>query len=157
MIAAMTNQHRAPWDCTFAKNDGNDCLPGEEPASDHQYFEVLCLCILQSGLNWGSIRKHWPRYSKGFLGFDVRKLSEASAEELLRSPDVIRHPSKVGALVHNAREFHAIADEYGSFRAYLATLEELSEHEQLKAVAKRFKHVGPETADYFLHAVGFRR
>jgi DNA-3-methyladenine glycosylase I len=151
----MSNGHRAPWGCVFSKDEGDDCREGAAPASGQEYFEILCLCLLQAGLNWASIRKHWPRYREGFLGFSPERLSRARAEELLASPDVIRHPKKIEAVIHNAKEFRAIEDEHGSFRQFLETLKPLGERERHKALAKRFKHVGPETADYFLHSVGF--
>jgi len=149
------NEHRAPWDCVFSKDEGDECGPGEPPASGREYFEILCLSLLQAGLNWASIRKHWPRYRRGFLDFDPGRLALARAEDLLAGPDVIRHPKKVGAVVHNAQEFLALEKEHGSFRAFLETLRPLGERERRKALAAHFKHVGPETADYFLHAVGF--
>jgi DNA-3-methyladenine glycosylase I len=151
----MADEHRSPWDCVLAKDEEGGCLPGERPTTDQQFFEILCLCILQAGLNWSSVRKHWPRYRKGFMGFDPRKLAKAQPETLIESPDVIRHPRKLAAVVHNAREFRSIAKEHGSFARFLETLRPLDERARLEAVAKHFKHVGPETADYFLHAVGF--
>lgn len=152
----MSNEHSAPWACVFSKDEGDNCRPGAAPASDQEYFEILCLCLLQAGLNWGSIRKHWPRYRGGFLGFSPERLSRARPEDLLESPDVIRNARKVEAIVHNAGEFRALVKEYGSFGGFLETLKALPEPEQLKSLAKRFKHVGPETADYFLHSVGLR-
>ena len=151
----MSNEHSAPWDCVYAKDEGDDCRAGAEPATGQEYFEILCLCILQAGLNWSSVRKHWPRYREGFRGFRPERLARAQAAELLASPNVIRHPKKVEALVQNAREFLSIEEEHGSFPDFLETLRPLGARECLKALAKRFKHVGPETADYFLHAVGF--
>jgi DNA-3-methyladenine glycosylase I len=150
-----TNEHSAPWACVYSKDEGDNCLPGEAPATDREYFEVLCLCLLQAGLNWSSIRKHWPKYREGFLGFDVDALARSATEEVLARPGVIKNARKVGAVVHNAREFREIAAEHGSFRAFLETLGPLSEAERVKALAKRFRQVGPETADYFLHSVGF--
>jgi DNA-3-methyladenine glycosylase I len=151
----MSNEHRAPWDCVFSKEEGDDCRPGAAPADEREYFEILCLCLLQAGLNWGSVRKHWPRYREGFHGFSPERLARARPQELLESPNVIRHPKKGEAVVHNAREFLAILEEHGSFKKFLGTLKPLGERERQKALAKRFKHVGPETADYFLHSVGF--
>jgi DNA-3-methyladenine glycosylase I len=149
-----TDEHRAPWDCVFAKENEGTCLPGTPPDSDQEHFEILCLCILQAGLNWGSIRKHWPRYKEGFLGFDINRLAESSPEQVLANPGVIRNGRKVAAIVENAREFLRIAEEFGSFSGYLAALGAVPEQEQLKTVMKRFRQVGPETADYFLHSVG---
>jgi DNA-3-methyladenine glycosylase I len=151
----MADEHKAPWDCVLAKDEEGGCLPGEPPRTDQQYFEILCLSILQSGLNWSSVRKHWPRYRKGFLNFDPRKLAKTQPEALLESPDVIRHPRKLAAVVHNAREFRSIAGEHGSFANFLDTLRPMDERARLKSLSKHFKHVGPETADYFLHAVGY--
>jgi DNA-3-methyladenine glycosylase I len=151
----VADEHKAPWACVLAKDEEGGCLPGKRPRTDQQYFEILCLCLLQAGLNWSSIRKHWPRYREGFLNFNPRKLSKSSPEELIDSPDVIRHPRKLAALVHNAQEFQSITREHGSFAAFLDTLRPLDERARLKALSARFKHVGPETADYFLHAVGF--
>ena len=147
--------HSAPWDCVLSKEDAGECLVGARPASDQEYFEILCLCFIQAGLNWASIRKHWPKYREGFLGFDIRRLARASAEELLARPGVIRNTRKIEAVIHNAREFEAVAREHGSFAAYLATLRPLAEAERVRALGKRFKQVGPESADYFLHSVGF--
>ncbi|HEX6186322.1 MAG TPA: DNA-3-methyladenine glycosylase I [Pyrinomonadaceae bacterium] len=147
--------HSAPWDCVLSKEEEGECRAGSRPASDQQHFEILCLCLIQAGLNWASIRKHWPRYREGFLDFDVKRLARADADELLARPGVIRNRRKVEAVVHNAKEFKAVAAEHGSFDAFLSTLRPLTEAEQVKALTKRFKQIGPETADYFLHAVGF--
>ena len=151
----IRNEHRAPWDCVYAKDEDEGCEAGEAPGSDQGYFEVLSLCLIQAGLNWASIRKHWPRYREGFLSFDIRALSDADADELLERPGVIKNRRKAEALIHNAKEFRSIESEHGSFARFLETLRPLSEKERLKALSKRFKQVGPETADYFLHAVGF--
>ena len=147
--------HSAPWDCVLSKEEEGECRAGGRPESDRQYFEILCLCLIQAGLNWASIRKHWPKYREGFLGFDVERLARADADELLARPGVIKNRRKVEAVIHNAREFERIAAEHGSFDAFLETLRPLPEAEQVKSLTRRFKQVGPETADYFLHSVGF--
>ena len=148
--------HRAPWDCVLSKEEEGECRAGARPASDQGYFEILCLCMLQAGLNWASIRKHWRKYREGFHGFRVEELSRSTPDELLARPGVIRNTRKVEAVIHNAREFEKISAERGSFADFLATLKPLPESEQVKSLTKRFKQVGPETADYFLHSVGFR-
>ena len=147
--------HDAPWDCVLSKEEDGECRAGKRPASDQQHFEILCLCMIQAGLNWASIRKHWPKYREGFLGFRVEELARADVDALLARPGVIKNRRKVEAVVHNAREFEAIAAERGSFAAYLETLKALPEPDRPKALIKRFKQVGPESADYFLHSVGF--
>jgi DNA-3-methyladenine glycosylase I len=152
----MTNEHQAPWDCVFAKENDSACRPGKPPASNRDYFEILCLCLLQAGLNWNSIRKHWQRYKEGFYNFEIDRLAEAQTAELLANPNVIKNSRKIEAIIHNAKEFQTLKKEYGAFAAFLETLKPQNEKEQLKALSQRFKQVGPETADYFLHSVGFR-
>ena len=78
--------HRAPWECTFAKEQRSRCLPGKKPRTDHEYFEVLSLCILQAGLSWASVRRSWPLYRSAFLNFDIAKLAHAAPAALLRRP-----------------------------------------------------------------------
>jgi DNA-3-methyladenine glycosylase I len=141
----------------LSKEEEGECRAGGRPVSDQQYFEIMCLCLIQAGLNWASIRKHWPKYREGFLGFRVEELARADADELMERPGVIKNRRKVEAVVYNAREFETIAAEYGSFAAFLSTLGPLTEAERVKALAKRFKQIGPEAADYFLHAVGFNQ
>ena len=153
--AGGARAHSAPWDCVLSKEEEGECRAGARPESDRGYFEILCLCMLQAGLNWASVRKHWPKYREGFHGFDLGELSRSTPEEVLARPGVIRNARKVGAVIHNAKEFERIAAGHGSFAAFLGTLGPLPEPEQVKALTKRFKQVGPETADYFLHSVGF--
>lgn len=148
--------HSAPWDCVLSKEEEGECRAGARPETDQGYFEILCLCMLQAGLNWASVRKHWPKYREGFHAFRIGTLSRSTPDELLARPGVIRNARKAEAVIHNAKEFEAVAREHGSFAAYLETLKPLPEPEQVKSLTKRFKQVGPETADYFLHSVGFR-
>jgi DNA-3-methyladenine glycosylase I len=147
--------HSAPWDCVLSKEEEGECRAGRRPASDQEHFEILCLCLIQAGLNWASIRKYWPKYREGFHGFRLGELSRANADDLFARPGIIRNRRKVEAVIYNAKEFEMLAREHGSFDAFLDTLKPLTEAEQVKSLTRRFKQVGPETADYFLHSVGF--
>jgi len=151
----MKNEHQAPWDCIYAKEDKSICKPGKRPRSDQKYFEILCLCLLQAGLSWGSIRKHWQKYREGFYGFDIHRLSKAQARELLKDPHVIKNSKKVEAIIHNAKEFQRIQKEYGSFSNFLKALKQLRKEELFKFLMKQFKHIGTCTAEYYLHSVGY--
>jgi DNA-3-methyladenine glycosylase I len=148
------NEHRAPWGCIYAKEDKSCCRPGRRPRSDQTYFEILCLCLMQAGLNWGSIRKHWQKYKEGFYGFDIQRLSKAQPEQLLKDPCVIKNQKKVESVVRNAREFEKIKREYGSFSNFLKSLKKSEEEELPRALTKKFERIGPYSAEYFLHSVG---
>ena len=136
----------------FAKEQRSRCLPGKKPRTDHGYFEVLSLCILQAGLSWASVRRSWPLYRSAFLNFDIAKLAHAAPAALLRRPGALRNPKKVAALVANAREFERIRAEHGTFARYLRGVK--SEKEACTILQERFRHVGPYTAEFYLHCVG---
>ena len=152
----MNKQHQAPWECTYGKEEKSDCKPGKRPRSDQKYFEILCLCLLQAGLSWGSIRKHWQKYKEGFYGFDIRQLSRARTKELFKNPRVIKNRKKIEAIIYNAREFDKIKREYGSFSNLLKSFRTSEKEELPKSLTKKFKHIGPYTAEYFLHSVGYQ-
>jgi DNA-3-methyladenine glycosylase I len=111
---------------------------------------------LQAGLSWGSIRKHWQKYKEGFYGFNIRQLSRARTEGLFKNPRVIKNRKKIEAIIYNAREFEKISREYGSFSNLLKSFKNSEDEELLKALTKRFKHIGRYTAEYFLHSVGYQ-
>ena len=147
--------HRAPWECTYAKEEDNACRPGRVPRSDQQYFEIFCLCILQAGLSWGMVRKNWRRYRRGFRGFAIAALARTRARSLMKNPDVIRNEQKITALIYNAREFQRIAHEYGSFARFLRSLKTMKDEDACGLLTERFRHVGMYTAEFYLHCVGY--
>lgn len=147
--------HRAPWQCTYAKEDKSKCKPGKKPKLDQEYFEILSLCILQSGLNWGTVRNNWPKYRKGFYGFHINKLARAQLKKLMKSPYVIKNPKKIKGIIDNAKEFQKIRKEHNSFSSFLNSLKCLRKEEVIKLFVKRFKYVGEYTAEFFPHCVGY--
>ncbi len=151
----LKKQHQAPWECIYAKEDKSACRPGDKPVSDQEYFEVLCLCILQAGLGWGTIRANWQRYREGFHRFSINRLSKARVDKLLGKPNVLKNRSKVEAIIHNAQEFRRIKNEHGSFGDFLGSLADRPDKEVLKLLLKRFRHIGDYTAEYYLHSVGY--
>jgi len=151
----MKIEHRAPWDCVYAKEEKSHCKVGKRPRSDQKYFEILCLCLLQAGLSWGSIRKHWQKYKKGFYDFDIHRLSKTKTRELLKDPRVVKNRKKVEAIIYNAKEFQEIKREYGSFAHFLKALHQLGHEALLQSLMKQFKHIGAYTAEYYLHSVGY--
>jgi DNA-3-methyladenine glycosylase I len=153
----MGKHHQAPWECVYRKEERSDCKPGKKPESDQKYFEILCLCLIQAGLSWSSIRKHWQKYKEGFYDFDIHRLSKARASVLLKDPRVIKNSKKVEAVIHNAKEFQKTRREFGSFSNFLKTLNGLGREELFKLLSKKFKHIGPYSAEYFLHSAGYRK
>ncbi len=150
----MGREHRAPWGCRFPKEEEGVCKPGIPPEIDSEYFEILCLCVLQAGLNWRYIRDKWREIRKSFYGFNPKILSKISVEELLEKA-LIKNRRKVEAIIDNARRFLEIQRKYGSFRSYIEELIKIEDQEAIEVIAKQFSHIGEYSAEYFLHSVGY--
>jgi DNA-3-methyladenine glycosylase I len=146
--------HISPWECSFAKENEGECEPGKKLGNDQEYFEILCLCILQAGLNWGFIRKIWPKLKKEFYNFDINKLANSEINELLKRPEVIKNVAKVTAIIENARTFERIQKHHGSFQNFLGSLKG-KKKEAINILTKRFRHLGEYSSEYFLHSVGY--
>jgi DNA-3-methyladenine glycosylase I len=149
-------EHQAPWECTFAKEDKSKCKTGISPKSDQEYFEILCLCILQAGLSWGMIRKNWSKFRQGFCNFDIEKLAKAKRDEFLHRDGVIKNKIKIEAIINNAKEFQKIKEEKGSFWEFIKSLKRSEEKEVIGVLTQTFAHIGKYTAEYYLHSVGYR-
>jgi 3-methyladenine DNA glycosylase Tag len=136
VVIKNRREHRAPWECAFAEEDKSKCAPGISPKSDQEYFEILCLCILQAGLGWGMIRKNWAKFKRGFYGFNIERLAKAKKDELLNRDGVIKNRMKVGAIINNAKKFQKIKQDKGSFSNLLKSLRGMEEQEVIKILTR---------------------
>ncbi|WP_431032117.1 DNA-3-methyladenine glycosylase I [Streptomyces sp. P6-2-1] len=93
------------------------------PAHDDGYlFEMLVLEGAQAGLSWSTVLNKRENYRRLLDGFDVEAVAgygPAKLEALLGDAGIVRHRLKVASLPRNARAFLAVAEEFGSFDAYL--------------------------------------
>lgn len=154
-LSKEKKEHKAPWECTFAKEEKSECRPGAVPKSDNEYFEILSLCVLQAGLGWGMVRKNWPKFKRGFLGFEINRLAKADVDELLQNSDTIKNRNKIKAIINNAKEFQNIVLEHDSFTNFLSSLKEGTDDEAIGQLTQRFHHLGSYSTEYFLHSVGY--
>lgn len=89
---------------------------------DQTLFEMLILEGAQAGLSWETVLKKREGYRKAFKGFDPKKVSEMTDDELevqLQNPGIIRNRLKVYSTRKNAIAFLAIQKEFGSFNHYV--------------------------------------
>lgn len=143
---------------------------------DYILFEFLILEGAQAGLSWYSILKRREGYRKAFKGFDPKKVSQMSDEELeaLRSYEgIIRNKLKIYSARRNAQVFLKIQEEFESFDNFLwafvdykpiinnfSKLEELPTQTKIsKRLSKELKRrgmsfVGPTIMYAYMQAVG---
>jgi DNA-3-methyladenine glycosylase I len=89
---------------------------------DRRLFEMLILEGAQAGLSWITILRKREAFRKAFDNFNPEKVSryrEARIRRMLENAAIIRNRLKIEAAVANARAFLRVAEEYGSFSAYI--------------------------------------
>lgn len=89
---------------------------------DRKQFEFLMMEVMQCGLNWNMMLQKREIFRECFDGFDYEKVAEYGEENILRileTEGMIRSRRKVEAVIHNARCFRKVREEFGTFSEYL--------------------------------------
>ena len=89
---------------------------------DRGQFEFLMMEVMQCGLSWGLMMKKREIFRSCFDNFEYEKIAsydENDIERILNTEGMIRSRRKIDAIIHNARCFMKIRDEYGSFSDWL--------------------------------------
>ncbi|HXE96089.1 MAG TPA: DNA-3-methyladenine glycosylase I [Dongiaceae bacterium] len=89
---------------------------------DIRLFEMLTLEGAQAGLSWLTILRKREGYRRAFAGFDPRKVSAFTDEDVVRllaDPGIVRNRLKVASTITNARAVLELQDRYGSLDSYL--------------------------------------
>lgn len=89
---------------------------------DRKQFEYLMMEVMQCGLNWNMMLQKREIFGECFDGFDYEKVAEYGEEDILRileTEGMIRSRRKVEAVIHNARCFRKVREEFGTFSEYL--------------------------------------
>lgn len=93
------------------------------PAHDDRLlFEHLTLDGAQAGLSWETILKKREGYRAAFDNFRpdlVAAYDAGKVEALLTDSGIVRNRMKIESAVGNARALLAMAEEFGSFDAYV--------------------------------------
>ena len=154
----------------------HDCEWGVPLHDDRGLLEFLILEGAQAGLSWLTILRKRENYRRAFHDFDPQTIAgytAADVQRLLADPGIVRNRLKIEAAIRNARGVLAIADEFGSFDAFIwryvdfqprqngwRSLAELPARtpasDALSKELKRrgFNFVGPTVCYAFMQAVG---
>lgn len=130
--------------------------PRKKPADDNGYFEELTKAIFQAGFSWRVIRDKWPNFQKAFEGFDIATVAgygEPDVERLVADKGIVRNRRKIEATLYNARVMWDLIEEYGSFHAYLRSLDGSEYAARRQELGRRFKNLGPTGVFTFLWCV----
>jgi len=89
---------------------------------DQKLFEFIVLEGAQAGLSWITILRRRENYRAAFANFDVSKVvrfGDVDVTRLLGDSGIIRNKAKIQSTIKNAKVFLDVAEEFGSFSAYL--------------------------------------
>ena len=92
---------------------------------DVELFERLALESFQAGLSWSTILHKRDAFRRAFSGFDpgvVAAFGGADRDRLMADAGIVRNRAKIDATIANAAGWLALAREFGSADAYLATM-----------------------------------
>lgn len=95
---------------------------GAPVRDERKLFEFLILEGAQAGLSWITILRRRENYRAAFAAFDVQKVARFGPDDvarLIQDAGIIRNKSKIESSIKNARSFLDVAEEFGSFGAYL--------------------------------------
>ena len=130
--------------------------PRKKPAGDNGYLEELTKSIFQAGFSWRVIRDKWPSFQRVFDDFDVATVAgygEPDVERLVADQGIVRNRRKIEATIYNARAMWDLIQEYGSFHAYLRSLDGSEYAARRQELGRRFKNLGPTGVFTFLWCV----
>ncbi len=112
--------------CTWARNEVSIPYHDEEwgvPVHDDRLlFEFLILEGAQAGLSWDTILRKRARYREVFDNFEpavVARYRQRKVDALLKDAGIVRNRLKIASAISNAKVFLKVAEEFGSFDAYI--------------------------------------
>ena len=89
---------------------------------DRKQFEYLMMEVMQCGLNWNMMMQKREIFQKCFDSFDFEKIAtyeENDVRRIMETEGMIQSERKIRAIIHNARCFRKIREEFGTFSEYL--------------------------------------
>ena len=117
------DKHRCAWCCDGGLNKTyHDQEWGIPLHDDQKHFEFLMLEVMQCGLSWTLMLKKREIFRQCFDNFDYHRIAaytENDIERILKTEGMIKSRRKVFAVIHNARCFLQIINEYGSFDQFI--------------------------------------
>ncbi len=130
--------------------------PKVTPKSDDGYFEELTKAIFRAGFSWAVIREKWDGFVTSFDQFRLDRVAAYGPNDLDRlfeDRSIVRNRRKIVSTVANARTALELIQQYGSFHAYLRSLDHLDHYSRVKVLTRPFAGLGRTSAFVFLHCV----
>lgn len=133
-------------------------VPGQRPDNDAGYLEMMAAVMFMGGLSRQVVMSKWDGFLAAFERFDIQTVADftdVDVERLSHDERIVRYKAKIRAVVTNAQEMQRIAQEHGSFAAWLGQmLEAEGVDTTARELGRRFKYMSEESSQRYLYAVG---
>jgi len=173
----MDKKKRCDWaDKSLIEQEYHDQKWGKPVYNDRELFKMLILESMQAGLSWSTILKKIHTLNEAYDDFDpdiLMNYDDKKEAELMKNEGVIRNLLKIKSVAKNAKAYHKVSEEYGSFSEYLwqfvdrkpiinrwkdisevPAKTELSDKISADMKKRGFKFVGSTTVYAFMQSVG---
>lgn len=124
---------------------------------DHRYLSAMAERVFAAGFRWKVIKAKWDGFEEAFNGFDpgwVAGLDLEDVAELAQDTRIVRNRPKILSTIDNAAFVREIAEEHGSFGAWIAGWP-ITDTVGLWATLKaRGSRLGGDTGAWVLRMVG---
>jgi 3-methyladenine DNA glycosylase Tag len=125
--------------------------------ADDRYLSLMSRRIFRAGLKHSLVDDRWPAFEEVFHGFALRRvraMNDEETEALMSDRRLIRHWGKIKSVRSNAAAMQEVAEQHGSFGAYLAGWPGAEIVGLWGDLAKRFQQMGGNSGPYFLRMAG---
>lgn len=126
--------------------------------SDDRILAEITRCVFRAGFAWQVIDNKWPGFEAAFAGFLPiywQQVPPERLDELSRDTRIVRNPQKIATVPVNARMIVEVAEQHGSFGAFLANWPSCEQHRLLAYLKKHGARLGGTAAQHVLRRVGW--
>ena len=125
---------------------------------DDRFLSTMAERVFAAGFVWRVIEQKWPGFEEAFLGFEPKRLlfqPEDFWHDLASDQRIVRNPQKIKSVRENAAFVDRVAQEHGSFGAFLANWPADDQAGLIEYLGKHGSRLGGNTGQYFLRWVGW--
>lgn len=126
--------------------------------SDDRILAEITRCVFRAGFAWQVIENKWQGFEDAFAGFLPiywQQVPPERLDELARDTRIVRNPQKIATVPLNARMIVEVAEQHGSFGAFLANWPRSEQHQLLAYLKKHGARLGGTAAQHVLRRVGW--
>lgn len=124
---------------------------------DDRWLSHMTKCVFRAGFVWRVIEAKWENFEEVFSGFNpqgMAHLSDERLEQIAQDKRIVRNAQKVMTVRHNAQFVLDIAQEHGSFSAFIAQWPKDDIVGLWALLKKRGSRLGGNTSAMILRGMG---